>query len=233
MMGNSCARPSPSVLRSILCWLLIAIMPAAAVAADTGAAMLYSKGTAWLNGNTVPNSSAIFPGDMVQTHTASFANINAEGSSVMVMPESLVRFQNNSVCLEHGMVTVGSSRQMAALAGGISITPASTVWTQFDVKDVDGTVQIVAHKGELAVSGAKKVTVQQGQQLNLEERESDDGCGKRKGAAAPPSGSGGLLSSKTALIAGGAAGGGILIWVLMKGDDPMSPDQRKCMATKC
>jgi len=195
--------------------------------------MLYSKGTAWLNGNEVPNSSAIFPGDMVQTHTSSYANINAEGSNVLVMPESLVKFQDNSVCLEHGMVTVGSSRQMAALAGGFRITPTSTAWTQFDVKDVDGTVQIMAHKGDLEVSGGKKVTVAQGQQLNLDERESDDGCGKRKGAAAPPSGSGGLLSSKTALIVGGAAGGGILIWILTKGDDPMSPDQRTCARTKC
>ncbi len=55
-----------SMLRNIFCWTMIAVFPASLMAADSGAAMLYAKGTAWLNGANVPRSSAIFPGDLVQ-----------------------------------------------------------------------------------------------------------------------------------------------------------------------
>ena len=64
-----------SVVRGAVCWIWIAIFPASLMAADSIAAMLYAKGTAWINGATVPRSSALFPGDMVQTKPDSVVNI--------------------------------------------------------------------------------------------------------------------------------------------------------------
>jgi hypothetical protein len=61
----------------ILSCLMIIICPAAMFAADQASAMLYSHGTALLNGTSVPRSSAIFSGDLVQTNKDSVANINA------------------------------------------------------------------------------------------------------------------------------------------------------------
>jgi hypothetical protein len=225
---------SVSVLRSAICWALIAVVPVSVMATDTAdAAMLYSNGATSLNGNLVPNSSAIFPGDVIETQPTSVANINAPGSSVMVFSESVVKFQNNSVCVEHGMVRVATSTQMAAFAGGLTITPAATSWTQFEVKDVDGTVQIAARKGDLSVKGAKKTsTITEGQQAALEGRDTEDGCGKKPGAA-PRAANGGIFSSSPALWGAIAAGGGILAWVLVQGDEPMSSDQRTCSRTKC
>ena len=72
----------------ILSCLMIIIFPAAMFAADQASAMLYSHGTALLNGTNVPRSSAIFSGDLVQTNKDSVANINATGSSVLVLNDS-------------------------------------------------------------------------------------------------------------------------------------------------
>ena len=62
----------------ILSCMMVMIFPAALFAADQPAAMLYSHGTASLNGNTIARSSAIFSGDLIQTNTDSVANINAQ-----------------------------------------------------------------------------------------------------------------------------------------------------------
>ena len=82
----------PSYLKFLSC-LLVMIFPAALFAADQPAAMLYSHGTALLNGNSIARSSAIFSGDLVQTNPDSVANINATGSSVLVLNESLIQYE--------------------------------------------------------------------------------------------------------------------------------------------
>ena len=64
-------------LRNIACWTLISAVPVSLWAADSGAAMLYAKGTTWINGSSVPKTSAVFPGDLVQTQSGSAASINA------------------------------------------------------------------------------------------------------------------------------------------------------------
>ena len=77
----------------ILSSLLVLILPGALFAADRPAAMLYSHGTALLNGHSIARSSAIFFGDQVQTNADSAANINASGSIVLVLNDSLVEYQ--------------------------------------------------------------------------------------------------------------------------------------------
>ena len=66
--------------------------------------MLYANGAAWLNGSHVPNASAIFAGDLVQTRSDSAANIHAPGSSITVFGDSLVKFEGASLKVEHGGV---------------------------------------------------------------------------------------------------------------------------------
>jgi hypothetical protein len=52
--------------RGILSWLLIMLMASPCFAANSAAAMLYTNGTAWINGGTIPKSYAIFAGDLVK-----------------------------------------------------------------------------------------------------------------------------------------------------------------------
>jgi hypothetical protein len=83
--------------RGVLSWLLILMLPASMLAADSSAAMLYTNGTAWINGGNLPKSSAIFSGDLVQTKTDSVASSKAPGTSVLILSDSLVQYQGTAV----------------------------------------------------------------------------------------------------------------------------------------
>ena len=153
------------LLQKILSCAMVVIVPAALFAADSGLAMVYSNGNTWLNGSSLPKSSAIFSGDLVQTTAGSVAKINASGSSLIVLSDSLVQFEGNAVKLEHGGVAVSTSKAMATRAGDVTVTPTASVWTQFDVTDVDGKVRIAARKGDLTVDdGAGPTLLAQGQE---------------------------------------------------------------------
>ena len=135
------------------------------LAGETASAMLYTNGAAWLNGSEVPKSAAVFTGDLLQTKPNSTASIQANGSNVMVLSDTLVKFEGPAVELEHGAVRVTTSRGLATRAGDVTVKPASDSWTEFQVTDVNGQVQIAANKGDLTVQDDKgTTTVTQGQQ---------------------------------------------------------------------
>jgi len=211
------------------------IFPAALFAADQPAAMLYSHGTALLNGTTITRSSAIFSGDLVQTSADSVANINATGSTVLVLNDSLVQYEGSTVKLEHGGVTISTSKLLATRAGDVTVSPASGVWTEFEVRDVDGRVQIVARKGDLTVGDDTGTSpLSQGQQTTREESQSQSDSQsqnsnknkkKKRAAAAAPAAGGGVLDSPVAIGIGGGVILGATAWVLIQSSTPASPSK--------
>ena len=223
-----------TVYSKISACMLIVIFPAAMFAADTPAAMLYSHGTALLNGNSIARSSAIFSGDLVQTNPDSVANINATGSSVLVLNDSLVQYEGSTLKLEHGGVSISTSKLLATRAGEVTVSPATGVWTEFEVRDVDGRVQIAALKGDLTIrDGTGIMTLSQGQETTRNEGLSQDDSQvqsdkkkKNKGAhGTVPGASGGVFNDPVVIgIAGGIIVGGTA-WVLVKSDDPVSPSR--------
>ena len=217
-----------SAFRRIVSCLLLLIVPASLFAADSGAAMLYVNGAAWLNGSHVPNSSAIFVGDLVQTRADGAANIHAPGSSITVLGDSLVQFEGVSLKVEHGGVSVSTSKGVATIAGDVRVAPASNAWTEFNVTDLDGTVRIAARKGDLTVTDDNgTVTLAQGQETTRDEQSTDNNNKKKKkrAAGAVPAAGGGVLNSPVAIGVGAAVIGGVTIWVLSRNDDPISPDK--------
>src|SRR5882724_1533394 len=205
----------PSNLRTIFCWLLLAVMPAALLGANSGAAMLYAQGIAWLNGASVPRTSAVFPGDLVQTKTDAVVHINAAGSSVMVLSDSLVKYEGNTLSLEHGTVTVATTKGMSIRAGEVSVEPAQpNNQTQYEIRDVNGTVEIKAREGDLRVSnGTETTTVAQGEQTTRDDSEQQKNNKKRRAGGAVPAASGPLLDSRAAVIGAGVGVGALTIWV--------------------
>ncbi|MFZ0309717.1 MAG: hypothetical protein WAL89_16205 [Candidatus Sulfotelmatobacter sp.] len=224
-----------SAFRKMVSCVLLSILPGSLLAADSGAAMLYARGAAWLNGAHVPTSSAIFTGDLVQTRSDSGANINAPGSSITILGESLVQFEGASLKVEHGGVSVSTSKGVATTAGDVRVAPVSNAWTEFNVTDTDGTVRIAALKGDLTVTDDNgTVTLPQGQQTTRDEQSSDQSDkstdkdkkkNKKRAAGAAPAAGGGILSSPLAIGIGAAAIGGVTAWVLIKSDNPVSPSQ--------
>jgi hypothetical protein len=214
-----------SMVRHALCWMMVTIFPASLVASESNSAMLYAKGTAWINGSAVPRSSALFAGDMVQTKPDSIVNINALGSNVTVASDSLIKYEGNAVSIEHGSVSVATSKGMVTHVGEVTIAPTQPNWTEFDVTDVNGRVQIMARKGDVTIADANGTnTLPQGQQATRDESQ-DQKSKKRKAAgAAAPAGQGGLLDSPLAIGIGAAAIGAGAIIILTRDGDPISPD---------
>jgi hypothetical protein len=215
-----------SRLGDVFCWLLLGVMPASMLGANSGAAMLYAQGTAWRNGASVPGTSAVFPGDLVQTKADAMVQINATGSSVMIFSDSLVKYEGDRVSLEHGTVRVATTQGMSIQAGEVAVQPArANDATDFDVSDVDGTVHITARKGDVSVStGTETARLAQGEQTTREDRDdTQKPKKKRRGGGAVPAAGGPLLDSPYALAIGVTAVGVPLAWVLSQGDDPLSP----------
>jgi hypothetical protein len=217
---------SQTALRSAISIVLAMLVPAQLLAGDSASAMVYTNGTAWVNGSTVPKSAALFNGDLVQTRPDSTANLSASGSSVMVLADSLVKFQGSGVEIEHGAVRVSTAHGLATQAGEVIVKPTGNSWTEFQVRDVDGTVQIVATKGDLTVQDPQGTsTVQEGQQTTRDDTSNPEKKKKkrRRGTGAATAAGGGILSSSAALYTGIAIVGGVTTWVLVQGDDPLSP----------
>jgi len=205
---------SLSMLRIVICWMLIAITPASLIAADGGAsaAMLYGKGTVWLNGRPLPRSSAVFPGDLIQTQPESLATLDASGSGVIVLQDSLIKFEGNAVSLEHGSVSVATSKGMVALAREVTVTPASNAWTEFEVADADGAVQVTASKGNVNVNcGKGAANLSEGEQATPDQ---SGHCRKRRKSGAPVPQKGPILADPYVLV-GGLIGGGALVCLLL------------------
>ena len=75
----------------------------------------------------------VVSGDLLETKPGSVANLDAEGSSVLIQPESVVKFQGNYLSLEHGSVSVGTSTSMSVHVNCIKVEPVSRERTQYDV----------------------------------------------------------------------------------------------------
>jgi hypothetical protein len=223
----SCVLPG-SLCFKITSWAMLVIFPSALFAGETTpAAMLYSRGDATLNGSNIPRSSALFSGDLIQTRADSVANIDATGSTVLILNESLVEYAGNSVKLEHGAVRVSTSKLMATRVGGVTVSPAAGAWTEFEVRDVDGTVHVAARKGDLTISDQTgTTTLAQGQETTRDDTQAQTDNGKKKKkpeGGIHPAGTGGVLNSPIAVGIGAGAILGGTIWVLSHTDNPASP----------
>jgi hypothetical protein len=197
-------------LQYFICWMLILITPASLSAADSESAMLFTKGVVLRNGVEIPNSSAIFAGDLLETKADSVANLNATGTSVIILPGSLVEFQGKTLSVEHGAVSVATSQGISVRVKCITVVPVSIAWTQFEVTDVNGSVGISAKKNDIRLetrpdsSSPKQVSassrsgtiVREGNQTT---RDESDGCKnekRTKDAGAVPAGTGAPLNSQ-------------------------------------
>jgi hypothetical protein len=217
--------------RNLVCGAMIIILPASLIAQDSARAMLHNDGGVWLNGNPAPNSSAIFPHDLIQTQKEGTAKIDADGSTVTVQPDTIVQFEGDELVLDHGSLQLNTSRAMRVRVNCITVIPVTQEWTRYDVIDVDGKVTVVAYTNDAKIhyqgaaarrskqSVSSDAIVHQGEQKTREER-----CG----AAAPPSevvnANGAILNSVWAKAAA-LAGIGFTCLALCHGDDPVSPDK--------
>lgn len=155
---------------------MILVLPVSLTAQDASRGMLRSQGGTWLNGRPAPESSAIFPDDLVQTEPGHVARIDADGSTVTVQPETILQFRGDEIVLDHGSLQVDTSRGMKVRVNCLTVIPVLQEWTQYDVTDVNGKVTVVAHKRDVnihAQSALAKRSKQAGTSGDVTVRESE------------------------------------------------------------
>jgi hypothetical protein len=226
---------SVSVPNSLVCWALILVLPVSllgqspqaetpAVPTGSGAAVLHTQGGVWVNGYEAHDSSAVFTGDLIETKPGFSANLSLEGSSVVIQPQSVAKFQGDSIDLDYGGLLVGTSKRLKVKVNCITIVPVQNERTQYEVADLSGTVEVVDHKndvnvereehhGKLAPQSFHVTTVREGQQSF---KESEVCQAVRKSPAGAP-------ALNPYWIAGGAAGAGVLVWILVHGGGGKTP----------
>jgi hypothetical protein len=190
----------PCWLRELLIFVLLYSLSFPSLAADApsvSAAILNASGKVQVNGGTVPRGTALLSGDRIQTQSDSVANITATGSSVMVMPNSLLEFQGDAVQLIQGGVVIATSNGMLAKAYGWTVNPGTQKGSKFEVAENEGSVIFAAQQGSVTLSDGKETsTVSEGQHTTKKK--------KRGGATAAGTSSGPPV--KTIAIVTGAAG---------------------------
>jgi hypothetical protein len=212
---------------------MIIILPVSLLAQDNAAAILHTTGAGvMVNRNPAPASSALFPDDLIETEKAAVARIDVNGSTADLDAETMVQFEGNELVLDHGSLSVNTSRGLKVRVGCLTITPAlEAEWTHYDVIDVDGRVTVSALKSDVTIEArssnlqqakeprqSDRATVREGERKSREEK-----CGA---AYRPPSGptAGAIMNSPWA-IGAGFAGIGVIVCLglLCRNDDPMSP----------
>ncbi len=201
--------------------------PVQAGQGQTGAAVLRTQGGVWVNGYEAQDYSAVFPGDLLETKVGSPASLNMDGSTVLIQPESVAKLQNNLLELDHGSVSVGTSKSFKVRVNCITVVPVLNAWTQYDVTNLNRTIQVAARKNDVTVEremdhrtpspqteASRGSTVHEAEQKGFDESEI---CGP----PARPAGAGTSVNPKW--IAVGAAGVGVLVCVLLCRGTPTKP----------
>jgi len=215
---------------------MIVVLPVSLWAQDTGAAMLRSSGGVLVNKNPAPASTALLPDDLIETPKDIAARIEVAGSTADMGPETITQFEGDELVLEHGTISVNTSRSMRVRVGCITVTPVNSEWTHYNVTDTNGRVTVWALKNDVYIDSASKnpQNAKRSAQAHSDRtivKENDQKSRDEKCGAAPVKESsrfaarGAIMNSPWA-VGGGAAGIGVLMcWALCRGDDPISPSR--------
>ena len=211
------------------------ILPVSLSSQENAAALLRSSGFGVLvNGNPSPESIALFPNDRVEAPKNMVARIEATGSAADIGAETMVQFEAEELVLNHGNVSVNTTRGLRVRVGCLTVTPVNaSERTQYDVSDLDGRVTVRAMKNDVYIdarskkpqeaknpSHSSRELVREGEQKSREEK-----CG---GAYLPGDSRAALgpwMNSRWALILGGSAASAIACLGLCHDDDPASPSK--------
>jgi hypothetical protein len=206
--------------RQLTSLILMLSFSCAALGGDspsTSGAVLHASGSVQVNGVGSPEITTLFSGDSIQTTEDSAANIIADGSSVLVMPNALVKFMGQEVELTEGGVSVATSGGMSVSSYGLTFTPSEHRQSKFEVVEYEDSVIVAARQGNVMVTdGQQTSTVPEGQESTHKKK-------RKKAGAAIPAG-GGISGTTLAIVAGasGATVAGILI--------AASNNKKKCVS---
>lgn len=223
--------------RHLVCLPMSVLLPVSLIAQDATAAMLRATDNGvYVNENLAPSSIAVFPDDVIKTLKNVVASLTLAGSSAQISGESMLQFQPDELALDHGRVSVSTSRGLRVRVGCITITPVNTAeWTQYDVLDVDGKVTVNALKSDVYLDAhsknvePEKVPAQRDRNIvhEGEQKSRDEKCAAAYTPEQPAAGVGAAMNSLYTRLAAGAALGALICLGICHNDDPISPSRPK------
>lgn len=197
------------VAGKILACMLAVILPAAAMSAETHAAMLYASNTVMLNGVGAERSSAVFAGDRIQTPANGAVRLTAEGSTVMVGPSTALVYEGDAVRLGSGSTMVTTDKGMKTRVQRLQIAPAAPARTSYRVVRGEGQVLVAALHGSVKISdGSSSKTVAEGNTTSVPDPEPAQ---RDRDRATRAVGGGGISGKTAAIILAGVTAGTILL----------------------
>src|SRR5579872_593814 len=213
-------------MRALICWIVIFLMPSAVFAADGPAGVLSGSGSVYLDGAQLANSMPVMPGDVIETKEVGVAHLDMSGSTAIIQPNAIVRFQASGLSLDRGSISMATGKSLSVSARDFQITPVSADWTQFDVTRSGGVVRIAARKNSVTIKcgmGAPTL-IREDHQITRADAQ-DCGLAPKSEPGAPTAAHGAILTSPWAEAGGIGAAGILLFLTLHHGDNPVSTDQ--------
>jgi hypothetical protein len=202
-------------------------------AQENAAAILKSNGSVLLNDSPAPASAALFPNSHIETQKSAEARIEATGSAAYIAQDTIVQFIDGQLDLDHGTLSINTSRGFKVRSGCVTITPVhESEWTHYDLTDVDGNVTVSVLKNDVRVDmrpsnfqqvkgavASSSLTLHEGEKRTLNEK--CDVKGPKQGAALPEVGA--IMDSPWAIGASTIAIGVLTCWALCRSGAPLSP----------
>jgi hypothetical protein len=157
-------------LHRLTAGVLILLLPAMVVSADTGTAMLTSGQNVLVNGKQINGRQTIMNGDTVQNNAGTVATLAAPGATVAIGARSAIVYQNDRIRVTAGAANLKTQSQMTAQYGELTVRPAGPD-TQFVVGEISGKRVVAALHGSLVVAnGEYEVTLPEGNALTQDTR---------------------------------------------------------------
>jgi hypothetical protein len=146
-------------LTKVMCCVLAIVFPLSAFAAETNAALVQAAGTTSVNGRAVTSTSAVYPGDTIQTGANSSAIISIKGSTVRLGGNSAAVYGKDAVEISNGAARVTTSKQLPLRYQTLTITPADRANTEMFVGEEAGDYVIAALHNPLSITDGKHTVV--------------------------------------------------------------------------
>jgi hypothetical protein len=237
--------------------LLVCLLPASALAADTGAIVRSPAGIR-VNGVAAVSGFAVFEGDTIQTRQGSPATISSNGNVIVLAENSAIHFSNSRIELNSGSAAVSTRRGTQSSVTGISIRP-TTQNARYELVRRDKEIIIGARQGTIEIADASgTLLLKQGMAASIipqaptpatssssnssknsqqksENEESSKEPRKRRGAAPIPASTQGIPAAgvshaKMYAIIGSVLGTAAFVtWAVTRGDtSPTCPSNSTC-----
>jgi len=169
-----------AAVRQTLCWLLILLVPASTLFADTALGMLSAQGTIRVNGSRSQARQSVFAGDHLETALSSQATVSMNGALVVMTEKTAITLAADAVQIDSGSTLISTTnRPLPARASDLLIVPEPKAPARFLVRDLPDKVEVAALNGTISVHNGDETTqVQAGNSATFDTSGKKDKAGR-------------------------------------------------------